>query len=164
MPTSTLELSVKCHGLCNQDVLSKSDPFCVLFMKGMNKQWVEVGRTETIRDDLNPEWHRKFVVNYSFEERQEVKFEIYDSDEASNRLDSHDFLGRCETTLGTIVSSGREFVSVLREGPRSNAGKVFVIAEELEINKEVVTMQLAGKSLDKMDFFGKSDQIGRAHV
>merc|ERR1719210_1841721 len=39
----------------------------------------------------------------------------------------------------------------------NKSSKVFISAEELEINKELVTMQLAAKNLDKKDFFGKSD-------
>lgn len=41
-------------------------------------QWHEMGRTEVIKDNLNPEWQKKFVVNYSFEERQEIKIDVYD--------------------------------------------------------------------------------------
>ena len=163
LPTSQLELSVKCEDLCDKDLLSKSDPMCVMFMKPKGNPgcaaWVEVGRTEVIMDNLNPEFNKKFVVDYSFEERQPVKFEIYDWDEESNKLSVHDFLGRCETTLGSIVSSqGQCFASVLKDLPAVNkASKVFVTAEELEINKELVSIQFAAKNLDKKDFFGKSD-------
>ena len=156
LPTSTLELSVKCDNLVNKDLFSKSDPFCVLFIK-KGGQWYEAGRTETLVDELNPEWQKKFVVEYSFEERQEVKFEIYDSDSTSSKLSDHDFLGRCESNLGTIVSTGHKFVSVLRDAPRSNGGKIYVYPEEMQANKDVVHMQLYATKLDKKDFFGKSD-------
>ena len=33
LPTSTVELSVSCQGLRDRDVVSKSDPVCVLFQK-----------------------------------------------------------------------------------------------------------------------------------
>jgi hypothetical protein len=156
LPTSTLELSVKCENLTNKDVFSKSDPFCVLFIK-KGGQWYEMGRTETLIDDLNPAWQKKFVVEYSFEERQEIKLEIYDSDATSSRLSAHDFLGRIESNLGTIVSSGHKFVSVLKDAPRNNGGKIFIFPEELKSNKEVVNIQLYAEKLDKKDFFGKSD-------
>ena len=163
LPTSQLELSVRCESLCDKDLLSKSDPMCVMFMKPKGNpgcpSWVEIARTEVVKDNLNPEFNKKFIVDYSFEERQPVKFEIYDWDADSHKLSMHDFLGRCETTLGSIVSSrGQCFVSVLKDLPTMNkSSKVFISAEELEINKELVTMQLAAKNLDKKDFFGKSD-------
>ena len=47
LPTSTIELSIKCTGLSDQDLFSKSDPFCVLFQKKTG-QWYEIGRTEKI--------------------------------------------------------------------------------------------------------------------
>ena len=33
MPTSTVELSLQCSNLADMDVFSKSDPFCVLYIK-----------------------------------------------------------------------------------------------------------------------------------
>ena len=51
LPTSTVELSVKCTDLADKDILSKSDPICVMFMQ-RNNQWFEVGRTEMIKDNL----------------------------------------------------------------------------------------------------------------
>ncbi len=161
MPTSTVELSIKANGLSDLDVFSKSDPVCVLFRqpRGMPGRWVEVGRTEQVKDTVNPEWQHKFVLEYSFEERQPVKFEVYDWDVKNARLEDQDFLGRIETTLGQVVSGagGRQFAAVLRDAPRSSKGRLIVVAEELQANKEVVTLQLAAKGLDKKDFFGKSD-------
>ena len=154
LPTSTVELSIRCSDLADKDLLSKSDPVCVLFMQKQGN-WFEIGRTEMIKDSLNPAWEKRFVVDYSFEERQMVKFEIYDFDSQSNRLNSHDFLGRCEAPLGSIVSSGT-FVSVLRDTPKSGS-KIYVSAEELKSSKEVVKLQFRAEKLDKKDFFGKSD-------
>jgi hypothetical protein len=48
LPTSTVELSMKCTGLCDKDLFSKSDPVCVLFQK-KSGQWYEIGKTEVIR-------------------------------------------------------------------------------------------------------------------
>ena len=47
LPTSTVELSMKCTNLSDKDVFSKSDPLCVLFQK-KSGQWYEMARTETI--------------------------------------------------------------------------------------------------------------------
>ena len=85
LPTSTVEISVRCTDLADKDLLSKSDPICVMFMQRQGK-WFEIGRTEMIKDTLNPAWEKKFIVNYSFEERQVVKFEIYDSIDKSYNM------------------------------------------------------------------------------
>ena len=85
LPTSTVELSVKCSDLANKDLMSYSDPVCIMFIQKQG-QWFELGRTELIKDTLNPAWEKRFVVDYSFEERQIVKFEIYDWDMDSTNL------------------------------------------------------------------------------
>ncbi len=48
LPTSTVELSMKCSNLSDKDLFSKSDPICVLFLKKAG-QWYEIGRTEVIQ-------------------------------------------------------------------------------------------------------------------
>ena len=42
--------------------------------------WNEFGRTETIWDNLNPEFATKFTMDYRFEIQQKLKFEVYDID------------------------------------------------------------------------------------
>jgi hypothetical protein len=146
--------------LADKDLLSKSDPLCVMFIQ-KNGQWFEHGRTEMIKDTLNPSWEKKFVVDYSFEERQVVRFEVYDWDNQSKRLTDHDFLGRCESSMGTIVSTGT-FVSVLKDSSKSGS-KISISAEELKANKEVIRLQFRAEKLDKKDFFGKSDPFYIIH-
>ena len=167
IPTSTVEVSVRCTDLEDRDVMSKSDPLCVVFQKmgntAANSKWYEIRRTEMIIDSLNPQWQKKFVLSYNFEVRQLMKFEIYDSDSSSTILNQHDFLGRCEVALGQVISSqGRQYVSVLKDVPiistgSTSKGKIYITAEELIANKEVATFEVCGVKLDKKDFFGKSD-------
>ena len=64
MPTSTVELSVQCKKLSDRDLMSKSDPMCVLFAFDERGQWVEVDRTETVKNSLNPVWEKKFIMEY----------------------------------------------------------------------------------------------------
>ncbi|MEE6499757.1 hypothetical protein FKM82_003576 [Ascaphus truei] len=126
-----VELSVCCQNLLDRDVASKSDPFCVLFLE-VNGKWSEIDRTETTVNNLNPVFAKKFTLNYHFEEVQKLRFAMFDQDKLSTRLSEHDFLGELSCTLGTIV------------------------AQELSDNR-VITLGMAGRKLDKKDFFGKSD-------
>jgi hypothetical protein len=60
-----------CRNLLDRDVLSKSDPVCVVYTKDLRtNQYIEIGRTEQIQNNLNPNWNTKFTVDYRFEERQ----------------------------------------------------------------------------------------------
>jgi hypothetical protein len=100
-------------------------------------------------------WQKKIVLDYNFEQRQTLKFVVYDSDSTSNRLDSHDFLGSAEASLGEIVAAQSQgFSRKLTDG--GNA-VLQVVAEEMTESKEVLSLKFSALKLDKKDFFGKSD-------
>ena len=55
--TSRIELSLSAQGLKNKDILSKSDPFAVVYLKGpKDADFIEVGRTEIVANNLDPTW------------------------------------------------------------------------------------------------------------
>ena len=114
-PVSTVELSLRCKDLADMDLFSKSDPFCVLYIRDLKSgEWICLDRTETIDNNLHPEWQKKFVLQYKFEERQLLKFEVYDADDNSSNLNNHDFIGSIECSLGEVVSaSARGFTKHL---------------------------------------------------
>ncbi|KAL8581960.1 hypothetical protein ACOMHN_027942 [Nucella lapillus] len=131
---------------------------CVLFQKdSRTDRFFEVGRSEVIQDNLNPDFAKKFVMNYFFEEAQKLKFAIYDVDSPSHQLDQHDFLGCVELTLGEIVGSPGSKTEKALRGPAPNSGKIYIRVEEVNACKEIATMQFKASNLDKKDFFGKSD-------
>lgn len=167
VPATQVEISVQCRNLADLDVLSKSDPMCVLFMKDIKTNtYYELGRTETLDNQLNPDFATKFTVTYYFEELQSIKFEIYDVDSASHNLKNHDFIGSLECSLGELVGApGGKLEKPLR-GPRRSNGTILLRAEELNKCKEEITLHFRASHLDKKDFFGKSDpylQISRVN-
>ncbi|CAH1784993.1 unnamed protein product [Owenia fusiformis] len=138
------------------DTFSKSDPMGVVYIQEFGKrEWKEFGRTEIIWNNLNPDFVKKFQMEYFFEESQKIKFEIYDVDSKSRDLSKHDFLGKMECTLGEVVTHAR--LQKRLQGPKKDSGSIILTAEELSTCKEEVTMQFCGKKLDKKDLFGKSD-------
>nr|XP_033774997.1 copine-5-like isoform X2 [Geotrypetes seraphini] len=179
IPATKVELTVSCRHLLDKDTFSKSDPMCVLYTQGIEtKQWREFGRTEIIDNTLNPDFLRKFILDYFFEEKQNLRFDLYDVDSKSPDLSKHDFLGQCFCTLGEIVGSpgsrlekplmmgaytlhsrtGKPMPSVSNGGiPGKRCGSIIISAEELGNCRDVATMQFCANKLDKKDFFGKSD-------
>ena len=96
------------------DTLSKSDPFCVLYKKvPLQKnsgpgQYLEIGKTEVIHDNLNPEFVKKMLVDFHFEQKDEFKIDVYDSDNQSQQttnLSQHDYIGSLEFTLHEVVTA-----------------------------------------------------------
>ncbi|XP_032405454.1 copine-5b isoform X4 [Xiphophorus hellerii] len=106
IPATKVEITVSCRNLLDKDTFSKSDPMCVLYTQGVEtKQWREFGRTEVIDNTLNPDFVRKYILDYFFEEKQNLRFDFYDVDSKSPDLSKHDFLGQMFCTLGEIVGS-----------------------------------------------------------
>lgn len=154
MPTTQIEMTLSAANLLNTDVLSKSDPYCIVSMK---EQWqdgfFEIGRTERIDDNLNPEWVKKFLINYNFESVQKIRFEIWDVDPNGN-----DFLGEFETTLADIVSySGQQFRGNLKHKTVRNAGQIVIVTEEVSSCKQSIFMQWQARHLDKLCWFVRDD-------
>ncbi|XP_047245908.1 copine-8 [Girardinichthys multiradiatus] len=159
IPATKVEITVSCRNLLDMDTFSKSDPICVLYTQGMgNKEWREFGRTEVIDNTLNPDFVKKFILDYFFEERQNLRFDLYDVDSKSANLQKHDFLGQAYCTLGEVVGSlGSRLEKPLGGIQGKKCGTIIVKAEELNNCRESVMMQFCGTKLDKKDFFGKSD-------
>uniref|UniRef100_A0A4W5NVE1 Copine II n=1 Tax=Hucho hucho TaxID=62062 RepID=A0A4W5NVE1_9TELE len=159
----TILLSVCCGNLLDRDVTSKSDPFCVLFNE-VDSNWVEIGRTETAVNNLNPVFGVKFKVDYHFEEVQKLKFALFDEDKCSSQLYEHDFLGEYICTLGVVcyLSHGSYNLSCYVVQPSNSLSCMQITALELSDNR-IITLTLCGRKLDKKDFFGKSDPYLEFH-
>uniref|UniRef100_A0A8C5FUA5 Copine Vb n=1 Tax=Gadus morhua TaxID=8049 RepID=A0A8C5FUA5_GADMO len=132
---------------------------CVLYTQGVEtKQWREFGRTEVIDNTLNPDFVRKYILDYFFEEKQNLRFDLYDVDSKSPDLSKHDFLGQAFCTLGEIVGSPASRLEKSLGGiPGKKCGSIILSAEELSNCRDSATMQFCANKLDKKDFFGKSD-------
>ncbi|XP_057372380.1 copine-8-like isoform X1 [Daphnia carinata] len=153
-----IEISLAGRNLPDLDYLSKSDPMVVVYIQPFgHNQWQEFSRTEVIVNSRNPDFTKKIVMMFRFEEQQKLKFEIYDVDSTSSDLSRHDFIGWVEITLGNLVSQHVIQKKIEYHNPRLNRGTLIVSAEELSSNKEEVEIQLVAHGLDKKDFFGKSD-------
>ncbi|XP_010189410.1 PREDICTED: copine-9-like, partial [Mesitornis unicolor] len=145
--------------LLDMDTFSKSDPVVVLFVQGSgSSEWKEFGRTEVIDNTLNPDFVRKFVLDYYFEEKQNLRFDVYNVDSKSCSILKQDFLGQAFVALGEVIGSQRGRLERALTGvPGKRCGTILLLAEELSNCRDIVTMQLCANKLDKKDFFGKSD-------
>ncbi|TKS77533.1 Copine-5 [Collichthys lucidus] len=77
IPATKVEITVSCRNLLDRDTFSKSDPLVVLYTQGVeSKQWREFGRTEVIDNTLNPDFVRKYILDYFFEEKQNLRFDV----------------------------------------------------------------------------------------
>ncbi len=56
---------------------------------------------ETIKDNLNPNFAKSFIIDYMFEMKQVLTIEILDDDGKGN----FDFLGKGTAQLGAVVGA-----------------------------------------------------------
>lgn len=155
LPTSQVELSIACRNLKNLDIGTKSDPQCLIFLKdSFQTNFLEIARTEQIQDNLNPDFVKKVLLNYSFETVQKLRFEIWDIDPVGK-----DFVGQVETTLAEIVANkGRQFIRNLTGKVAGRVtGQIHIVVEELTSNKQVLNCQFKGCGLTRKRLFFSND-------
>ena len=126
-----LEIFLSARGLYDMDVFSKSDPYVKVYFKRSNtNQWGLLGRTETIDNNLNPNFQKSFVVDYIFEAKQELKFEVFDEDDKNN-ANNDDFIGRIETTLGACAGARDQtlILNLQNSAKKNKVGKLIIRVE-----------------------------------
>ncbi|KMS95665.1 hypothetical protein BVRB_006000 [Beta vulgaris subsp. vulgaris] len=169
---SQIELSLSASSLRDRDVLSKSDPMAVIYMKGRNGRLEELGRTEVVSNSLNPTWIEKVNVTYHFELLQTLTFRVYDVDTQFHhvdvqmlKLDEQQFLGEASCTLSEIVTRSNRLLTLdlaqhedsMKAAHPKSYGKLTIHAEE-SINSKITTeMILRCSELENKDLFSKSD-------
>ncbi|KAH6806738.1 DCD and Cell domain protein [Perilla frutescens var. frutescens] len=168
---SQIELSLSAADLRDRDVLSKSDPMAVLYVKGSDGSLQELGRTEVVLNSLSPKWIRKFSVTYQFEMVQNLVFRVYDVDTQFHGLDvktikleEQQFLGEASCTLSEIATklyrtSTLNIVSEEVSAPAHTrkCGQFIVYAEESVASKTTAELILRCSDLESKDLFSKSD-------
>uniref|UniRef100_A0A914HIT1 Copine n=1 Tax=Globodera rostochiensis TaxID=31243 RepID=A0A914HIT1_GLORO len=138
-PCARVELVLSAKSLADRDLFSKSDPICLVeesVQRGtppnLQNVFVEIGRTERIKNSLNPRWSKKILLSYYFESKQHLRFNIYDIDSESDELSKHDFLGRCECELADIVSAPDGALSLPLKDLPNQSGLLTICAEEVD--------------------------------
>uniref|UniRef100_A0A0C9QWW9 TSA: Wollemia nobilis Ref_Wollemi_Transcript_2443_2067 transcribed RNA sequence n=1 Tax=Wollemia nobilis TaxID=56998 RepID=A0A0C9QWW9_9CONI len=170
---SQLELSLSASNLRDRDVLSKSDPMAVVYLKKQDGSLEELGRTEVILNSLDPVWITKPRITYYFEIVQRLLIRVYDVDTRFHnvpvqtlRLDEQQFLGEAECVLSEIVTKrDRTLTRPLGRGTQHNKpgtwsqkfGNLNMYLEETIDSKKVVEMGLRCSDLENKDIFSKSD-------
>lgn len=171
--SSLIELSILASKLRDRDVMSKSDPMLVLYIKRRDGTIEELGRTEVCLNSLSPKWVTKLLVLYSFEEVQVLLFRVYDVDTSFKNvpikkivLQEQQFLGEMECVLSQIVTTPGQSVTRALQPSKEQAidvagmpdlGSLTVTAEEMVNSKFVVQIRVHGSDLDNKDVFSKSD-------
>jgi hypothetical protein len=155
--SSKVEIHLSADNLPKLDTFSNTDPFAVLYM-GPPGQLVEVGRSETIDDTQAPRWTTQIIVDFFFEEVQELRVEIYDRDSKAEDLGRHDFAGSAALSMGKLMGHQGHIICPLTGGKAKKKSTVTLHAEEVSTCADLVQLQFVCTKLDNRDgIFGASD-------
>lgn len=175
-----VEIHLSCKHLPNLDSMSKTDPKLFVFIEEKtyqngceNSNWILVGSTETVKNDLNPKFSKSFLFDYYFEYIQNFRFVLMDMDSENEGLDNNEYIGYVEKSLGELLSSSDGKVckcDLLRSTPigmsfkqtkkrdMNKDSKIIISIEKIACsNNSTMTLNIEGFNLDKKDIMGKSD-------
>lgn len=142
-------LYIKCKGLKDVEVFSKSDPFVEVFERTNETDWNKIGQTEVIWDNLNPEFTKSFELDYYFEVQIYLKFSVFDANMENLKEIKGKLLGEAETTLSEIIGmKGHSIVKNLRIPKQKNYGTIILRIEEISnINNDTTQIKFIGEDL-----------------
>ena len=101
-----VKLYISGRNLKNMDIFSKSDPLCVVFEKAQDREeWFEIGRTEFIKDTLNPDFEKAIDIDFFFEKNQMLRFEFIDDDGGDSDDPYYDIIGAATFSLSSVMAS-----------------------------------------------------------
>jgi hypothetical protein len=163
--------------LPNLDKTSKSDPRVIVFYQDKRFEdkktvinWIRIGSTETVDDNLNPEFTKSFIFDYYFEYLQNLRFVVLDMDDEAIDLEDNDYIGYIDLSISDLLSESKSKKCTFKLNSEVPEGMGFkknmivgfnaTITLSLEILKDnnyYALMNISGKNLDKKDVFGKSD-------
>uniref|UniRef100_A0A7N6A5T1 Copine-3 n=1 Tax=Anabas testudineus TaxID=64144 RepID=A0A7N6A5T1_ANATE len=153
-----VELSVSCSNLLDKDVGSKSDPLCVLLQSTGGDKWIELGRTEQVKNCSSPSFSERLRVDYQFETVQNLKLAVYDIDNSTSNLNDDDYLGGVELTLGQIVASKTLTRPLqLKKNKPAGKGTITVSTDRIVSCCPMSVQDTFGKSDPFLEFFKQGD-------
>ena len=145
-----VKLYISGRNLKDLDMFSKSDPVCIVFEKSQQgDEWFEIGSTEYIKDELNPDFQKCIDVDFSFERTQELKFEFIDDDGGDSDDPYYDIIGSTVINLSQIMSARGQTVSkpLTAPGKSKERGMVIVRAESVKESNNHVCFRIVTQKL-----------------
>jgi hypothetical protein len=176
---SKVQISISCSNLPKFDAASKSDPKVFIFIESkcyidgkIETLWSQIAKTETVKNNVDPTFKKKFTIDYYFETIQNLRFVVFDMDGDSKEWKKNDFIGYVEKSLASLINESKNNVvecDILTSKPSgievdvskaqkfSGTSKMFIrIEEDSHLNKKY-RFNVQGVDLDKKDIIGSSD-------
>lgn len=155
-----IEIAFACRDLVDLDLVTKTDPFLKVYeQKG--GQWTCLGQTEVVYNNLNPEFNKRFKVDFYFEDIQPFKVEIYHFNSEKNTVK----IGEVEFNLSNLTGNKnnvleKEIIDTVGKKPKRG----FLLARYDEVSKGVeVNLQITGRNIKNVVFCGSNKNFYEIH-
>jgi vacuolar-type H+-ATPase subunit F/Vma7 len=164
VPTGVpVRISLSGNELPTKDLLSKTDPFCVLYQKLPSGQLHKIGVTEALRNNENPKFTTTFPVDYVFESIQEFRVEVYDSDSdlSFHDLSQHDKIGHVDFHLANVLGaygSSSQFPILKANNERRSKGTITVRADILTQSRLKAVVTIRGDDFKRGSYLASKDE------
>merc|ERR1711890_117753 len=125
-----VQIVFRVANLTDMDIFSKSDPFLILSRPARigsgNSLYTRVRKTETINNNLNPEWKVLYVSLSELcdsDYDMKLKVEVHDDDGKSSEV-----IGECELSLQEMMNMAeqRHHTNLTKQGKQDTRGELFV--------------------------------------
>lgn len=90
--------------------LTAHHAFVGVFLKDVGSgKWIELGRTE-VSYNSNPKYAHQFMVDFIFEEEQQLRFDVYRSVNGNTAFISKNVIGSAAFKLSEVVHAKRMYI------------------------------------------------------
>ena len=150
-----VEITIDCSELPDKDKFSKSDPFVVVQSVEDDGTVNPVGRTETIQNNLNPQFVTAVIDSYSPKDDHILRFIVYHLSNPGEKEDRQQKLGTLDISLAILMkreTSSHVLVAPAAESrheKRQQAGYINLSVQQIGNVQEEVCLTLSAKGLSR---------------
>jgi len=128
-----------------------------------------IGNTEIITDNLNPIFVRSVIVDYFFEERQEMRISVYDIDDFNEAASpEQNLIGYVDLHVHDVVTAtDNKLTKPIKNPatPNEKLGNLIITGEEKKReSKEVYKITFEGEKFEPEYIFYRLYRIGAANI
>ncbi|RHZ54751.1 hypothetical protein Glove_423g24 [Diversispora epigaea] len=160
-----IELKINCTQLTTLDFLTRSNPRVYLLIKDQRTQkWTTTTcSTEVIMGESNPEFFKSLLVDYHFEELQELRFIVVHVNRPTQKdWRQQEFIGQFDYDLGSLMGGQERKVKGKLYNPRNptkDCGFITISGEEFSRSKKIVRLRLQVNQIEIKGLFRRKPDL-----
>ena len=160
-----VELHFKCKNLRDKDFIGLSDPVVRVYesanQSSKSSDFRFIGETETLKNNLNPDFDTPVTLDFIFETHQYLRIEVWDVDTAKGNDD--DLIGFTQIELAQVMSRGKKGLHQELRNKGMKTGQLTVKFQKIGPETEQYMFKLCCRKVKNVEWFSKSDPFLRIY-